>query len=876
MSIDKELKQLEEALQEIWDIGHKFGLDPYPTKFEMVPATVMYEIGSYALPGRYSHWTFGKAYHRMKTMYDFGLSKIYEVVINTNPSYGFLLETNSPIQNKLVMAHVMGHVDFFKNNVYFSKTNRRMVETVSTHSGRMMEYEFKYGRKTVEKFLDSILSIEEHIDPDLFIRREISEEEKRERKKVKHVDKPYDDLLSMGEKKEAKPAEAKEEPRGARVPEKDILYFIMHNSPILEDWQRDVIAMIHEEMEYFIPQMQTKIMNEGWACATGETLILTENGFIRFDSLYNSQRRFRVASGRENEVCPIEDFHKEERVPTLRLRTRRGLSIEGAHKHKVLTRDGSWKSLVELKAGDVVSIQTGTNIWPKNEIPIREAVSQRSATLHTVAALAGLSVSTVMRHMKGRRTRHGAGIDLAIKAVQYRSGIQSKVLRTRHEMALPESLTKELAWLMGIFVGDGNRTKSGICITSGNLDHANKIATAIEAVLGLRAYIKWDKHETGGRWRVIVHSRDLMELFEFLGIRLCDRARMKKIPQTVLMSPKHVVSSFLRGLFDADAYAGKEGVRFSSSSHNLIGEVQQVLLNFGILSTQRRHIDDCYQLEITGHSAKLFLEEVGFSLEYKYDALRNYVDSHKWFKKEKFEDEIVSIEEGFADVFDITVGKSHAYVGNGFINHNSYWHARIMREMNLSDTELLEFAELHSGVVSPHKGQLNPYYLGYKIFEDIEKRWDKPTEEDRSKYGRKGGEGREKIFEVRELDNDVSFLRNYLTEELCEELDLFVYELVEEEEWRVTEKRWERVRDQLVANMTNFGFPYIVVEDGDYNRNHELYLKHRFEGAELDSNYARRVLEYVYRLWGRPVHLETIVDDEKMIMHYDGADHDED
>ena len=132
----------------------------------------MYEVGSYALPGRYSHWTFGKAYHRMKTMYDFGLSKIYEVVINTNPAYGFLLETNSPIQNKMVIAHVLGHVDFFKNNTYFSKTNRRMVESVSTHAQRMMEYEFKHGRKTVERFLDSVLAIEEHIDPYFFIKRE--------------------------------------------------------------------------------------------------------------------------------------------------------------------------------------------------------------------------------------------------------------------------------------------------------------------------------------------------------------------------------------------------------------------------------------------------------------------------------------------------------------------------------------------------------------------------------------------------------------------------------------------------------------------------------------------------------------------------------
>jgi stage V sporulation protein R len=192
--IDKEIKELEKTLEQIWDIAIKMGLDPFPTRFEIVPSTVMYEIGSYALPGRYSHWTFGKAYHRMKTMYDFGLSRIYEVVINTNPSYGFLLETNSLIQNKLVIAHVLGHVDFFKNNAYFSKTNRRMVDEVSIHAQRIAEYEFKYGRKTVEEFLDSVLSIEEHIDPNFFIKKERDLQPDPNRKPGKKKEGRYDDL----------------------------------------------------------------------------------------------------------------------------------------------------------------------------------------------------------------------------------------------------------------------------------------------------------------------------------------------------------------------------------------------------------------------------------------------------------------------------------------------------------------------------------------------------------------------------------------------------------------------------------------------------------------------------------------------------------
>src|SRR5947207_6945026 len=208
--VDREVQELEQAVEQIWEIATtRFGLDPFPVRFEIVPASVMYEVGSYALPGRYSHWTFGKAYHRMKMMYDFGLSKIYEVVINSNPSYAFLLETNSPTQNKLVIAHVLGHIDFFKNNVYFSKTNRRMVDEAALHARRMGEYEFKYGRKVVEEFLDAVLSIEEHIDPNFFIRKDRDRRADDKKDKKSKPEGRYDDLFKL-EAAKALEEEAKE------------------------------------------------------------------------------------------------------------------------------------------------------------------------------------------------------------------------------------------------------------------------------------------------------------------------------------------------------------------------------------------------------------------------------------------------------------------------------------------------------------------------------------------------------------------------------------------------------------------------------------------------------------------------------------------
>jgi stage V sporulation protein R len=155
------------------------------------------------------------------------------------------------------------------------------------------------------------------------------------------------------------------------------------------------------------------------------------------------------------------------------------------------------------------------------------------------------------------------------------------------------------------------------------------------------------------------------------------------------------------------------------------------------------------------------------------------------------------------------------------------------------------------------------------VLEDIERRWDNPTTEERERLGRKPGMGRQKLFEVREMENDVSFLRNYLTEDLIKDLDLYLYKK-EGDDWVIAEKNWQKVRDTIVGNMTNFGRPYIVVENGDYHGNRELYLKHLHEGQDLDLPYAEKTLQHVHQLWGRPVHLETLFENKRILLSYDG------
>lgn len=271
--MSNEINELEYAIAEIMEIADGFGLDYYPMRYEICPADIIYTFGAYGMPTRFSHWSFGKTFQKMKMQYDFGLSKIYELVINSNPCYAFLLDGNSLIQNKLIVAHVLAHCDFFKNNARFSASNRNMVESMSATADRISQYELEYGTEAVESFIDAVLAIQEHVDPQLIKPQHLDKQrymelKMKQQKETKVIRPPgrYDDIWAIGE-----PVESAEEQQQQKVrrfppePEKDIMWFIQEFSETLTDWQRDIMSMLREEMLYFWPQMETKIMNEGWA-----------------------------------------------------------------------------------------------------------------------------------------------------------------------------------------------------------------------------------------------------------------------------------------------------------------------------------------------------------------------------------------------------------------------------------------------------------------------------------------------------------------------------------------------------------------------------------------------------------------------------------
>ena len=434
--MDNEMRTLSTIAQEIAQVARGMGLDFYPVNFEIVPAETLYTFGAYGMPVRFTHWSFGKAFYRMKIHYDLNLSKIYELVINTNPAYAFLLEGNGLSQNKLVIGHVYAHVDFFKNNRYFSRTPKDMVERMAAHAEKIRDYELQYGRERVERTLDAVLAIQEHVDYRSHIGpiKEQSKVNSQIKTRKQRASLPYEDLWGdlLGDEGNPLPQPEYE----------DLLLYIMKFAPGLEEWQRDIVSIVREESFYFYPQIETKIINEGWA---------------------------------------------------------------------------------------------------------------------------------------------------------------------------------------------------------------------------------------------------------------------------------------------------------------------------------------------------------------------------------------------------------------------TFWHARIMHQLDLTDAESLEFALMHSQVVQPSRMGLNPYYLGVKIWEYLAK-VKSPNE----------------LFELRETENDLSFIRNHLTRELVEELNLFNFRKVGAH-WQVTEIEWEKVRDNLVQQLINGGHPRIVVLEGDYEGKGGLYLKHRHEGIDLDIVYLEKTLALVQLLWGKAVALETVVDTKKVI-----------
>ncbi len=480
---------------EIEGYARGYGLDFYETIFEVVDAEDLNEIAAYGgFPTRYPHWSFGMAFEELKKGYDYGLAKIYEMVINNDPCYAYLMRCNHVVDQKLVMAHVYGHGDFFKNNAYFVHTNRKMMDEMANHGIRLRRYAEKCGEDEVEHFLDRCMSIEDLMDihsKAIKRREEVSrynfdksKDEDEEIHLTRFKSKSYmDDYINprellKAEEEERRKLKEQTTRNFPEHPEKDVLLFLIENAP-LKPWQRDVLSIVRDEAYYFAPQGQTKIMNEGWA---------------------------------------------------------------------------------------------------------------------------------------------------------------------------------------------------------------------------------------------------------------------------------------------------------------------------------------------------------------------------------------------------------------------SYWHSTIMSQKALQPSELIDYADHHSGTMATHGGRINPYKLGLELFRDIEHRWntgkfgkeydDCDDLDKRRKWDKQLGLGRQKIFEVRRVHNDITFIETFLTPDFCREHKMFAYAFEEQAEQYVIESReFEKIKQRLLFNLTNFGKPWIYVVEGNYKNRGELLLQHHHSGVDLRQDHAKDTLANIQYIWNRPVHLQTVVEEKPTLLSFDGSEH---
>ncbi len=276
---------------EIEGYARGYGLDFYETIFEVVDADDLNEIAAYGgFPTRYPHWSFGMAYEELHKSYSYGLSKIYEMVINNDPCYAYLMRCNHVVDQKLVMAHVYGHCDFFKNNAYFAHTTRKMMDEIANHGARIRRYVERFGEDEVERFLDRCMSIDDLIDihsvaikrRDDHARFEFApndHEADDSDRPLKFKSKGYMDsyinpreIKKDDEDERKRLRDARHAPSFPDRPEKDVLLFLIEHAP-LKNWQRDVLSIVRDEAYYFYPQAQTKIMNEGWASYWHSTMM---------------------------------------------------------------------------------------------------------------------------------------------------------------------------------------------------------------------------------------------------------------------------------------------------------------------------------------------------------------------------------------------------------------------------------------------------------------------------------------------------------------------------------------------------------------------------------------------------------------------------
>jgi stage V sporulation protein R len=265
MSGNHGISDLEEWDQRISEKVEAFGLKCYPQEFEICDHNQMLSSMAYSgAPSHYPHWSYGKTYEKQKTLYDYGVTGLpYEMVINSNPCLAYLMRDNSLLLQILTIAHVYAHNDFFKNNFTFRTTHAEYtIDTFKTHGDRIRSYieDPSISLEKVEELLDAAHTVALQCRRNLAVRKRSYEED---RQALMEASLPHEDPFQLLHRREEfTPPDLNKVPP---APDEDLLLFVRDHNPHFAGWEKDILTIVHDEAQYFIPQIETKIMNEGWA-----------------------------------------------------------------------------------------------------------------------------------------------------------------------------------------------------------------------------------------------------------------------------------------------------------------------------------------------------------------------------------------------------------------------------------------------------------------------------------------------------------------------------------------------------------------------------------------------------------------------------------
>ncbi|MGL5647525.1 MAG: SpoVR family protein [Clostridium sp.] len=260
------LNDLEKWNEKIESKASEFGLNYYPQEFEIIGFNEMIGYEAYVgMPSKYPHWSYGKSYEKNKTLYSLNMTGLpYEMVINSNPCLAYLMNENTLLLQILTIAHVYGHNDFFKNNrLFIEGTNAdRTLEMFKLDAEIIRGYinNPSIGYEKVEKILDAAHSIKYSIGRSIGV-EEISDTEIRERR----ISDYKKEIRERGILDSYKDVEVPEIDKIPLEPRDDVMGFIIEHGN-LEEWEKNILRIVKRESEYFLPQIETKTINEGWAC----------------------------------------------------------------------------------------------------------------------------------------------------------------------------------------------------------------------------------------------------------------------------------------------------------------------------------------------------------------------------------------------------------------------------------------------------------------------------------------------------------------------------------------------------------------------------------------------------------------------------------